>query len=623
MLEQPLTSWLTLQPENNRFGFCASESDIVAPNPPLSGKHQTVSSALMPSDIEAIHKEIEALSRAIARLGTLRVAALLVLTVTFVQAFQRLEASRSQIESLRSTMDQQRHIIEREFQHLRLVVLPPTFSPYQSPLVPTSDCRLLDKLRQKQAYARGSTLALAAEGWVDACKELSEVYHQAFLLKVPLNRSDVEVDLRRWVFWAPVVFVIAELYLAILRKKRSLLSRFALPTDTNETRELSISDRLFLSPKSGEEAPFVQYPYQYLRSLDEILCCGLGAFLLFASRPVWQGLNGETIRFLLLFYGTVAFYAAAYYLHVASRLNAAVRRAFGYMQSEPWRHRLWQSWKDLGSRARKRLGFSIPITLGSLLLLLTLILPISIISCNDALRHPQDYQGKLMPFSTVTRGESGLSPAFINFGRGYKLFLGQSLWPPAFYMGADPGPVLGHPVPYDESRSVPPASRARDRVSERVGTLGYRILLALAAAGPLTLIRRLRLKLAQLPRNFFALTYILSCTILLFSLTDMAFAWISSWFSLPVYWLMPVVWSTGLLAALGSTVVTSQHIRRRLATMTTAAAIVYAPVPLFAAAFLIPWHSVRFMASFSLYVAGAALLALGYSALLQKMQTRT
>jgi hypothetical protein len=602
----------------------SSEYGILAPDSSPSSHYQKrCRMALTPSDIAAIRKDIEAQSRAIARLGILRAAALLVLTVTFVQAFHRLDASRPEIESLNSIMDEQKDVMQREALRVKTLFSLPTFAPYQSPFAPGSDCGLSDRLRLNQAYGQGSLVTSAARTWVGACQKLGDVYRQAFLLKLPLVGSDVEIDLRWWAFWAPVLFVLAELYLAILRKKRSLLSRNALPLkNADELGELSISGRLFLPSKSGEEAPFTKHPYQYFRLLDVILSGGLGVFLLVESRRVWQGLNPETIRILLLFYGTAVFYAAAYYCYVASRLSVAVQRASGSTRRESWGHRAWQRRKEFVFRVKERLGARIPINVGSALLLLTLLLPISIISCNDVRKHPEKYNNKEVPAFFVYQGESGVGLGYIDFGKGYKLFLGESYWPPAFYMGGTQ-PAQMFYTGFFEPRQFPLPVSPTAVFSERLGILGYRAILGLVALGALMQIKRLKPKGARIQNNFYVLTYILSCTVLLFSLTDMAFAWIASWFSLPVYWLMTVPWLAGLLAVLAPRLVANQRVRRTLVPIATVAGILYIPVPLFAAAFLLQWQSTQFAVSFSLYLAGAALLTFGYSVLFEKLQTNT
>jgi hypothetical protein len=554
--------------------------------------------AVSPSEIEALRKDIESQSKLIVRFGILRAAALLLIAVTFVHAFQRLDASQPEIQSLNSTIDEQEKIINRESPGDTVSL--PRSAPYQNPFAQHYDCFPWSALRQQDP------------AWI-ACQKLREVYRQAFLLRLPLIGSDAEVDLRSWIFLAPVVFVLAELYFAILRKKRSLLSRVAMPLDkVDNLRDLSVTGRLILPTESGGEASFVQHPYQYLRVLDVAFCSGLLAFLLIASRPVWQGLGAEIIGILVLFYCTVVFYVISYYNYVASSLSAAVQCATGSTPSERWGHRVWERWNQFVFRAKKRLGSKIPINLGSFLLLLTLFLPISIVSCNDAGRHPGKYNSHNEWHQDFRRpGESGgVALGVQRFGKGWDFLLGESSWPPAFYLELQ---RLAE-NPYQPTIGGPPSPPSR--FSEGFGAFGYRVMLGLAILGILMQFKRHKPK----GRRIQKLAYVLSCAVVLFSLTDMAFAWIAPWFSLPIYWLMPVCWSAGLLAVLGSRFVANRRIRK-LAPIATFAGIVYTPVLFFAAAFLLPWKSVQFALSFSLYLVGAALLAFGYSALLEKPQT--
>ena len=62
---------------------------------------------LTSNEVEAIHKEIEAESKAITRFGILRATALLLLTIAFAQAFQRLTTSRPDIDTLTLEIDEQ------------------------------------------------------------------------------------------------------------------------------------------------------------------------------------------------------------------------------------------------------------------------------------------------------------------------------------------------------------------------------------------------------------------------------------------------------------------------------------------------------------------------------------
>jgi cell division protein FtsL len=564
-----------------------------------SNQQERCGMAVTPSEIEALRKDIESQSKAIVRFGILRAAMLLLIAVTFVHAFQRLDASQPEIQSLNSTIDEQEKIVNGESPGDTVSLPRPT--PYQNPFAQPYDCPPWSALRQQDP------------AWI-ACQKLREAYRQAFLLKLPLIGSNAEVDLRSWIFLAPVVFVLAELYFAILRKKRSLLSKIALPLNKgDDLRDLSVAGRLFLPTESGGEASFVQHPYQYVRVLDVAFCGGLGAFLLVASQPVWHGLNGETIRILLLFYGTVVYYAVSYYSYVACRLSTAVQCATGSTPAESWGYRVWESLKGLIFRARKRLGAKIPINVGSFLLLLTLFLPISIVSCNDASKHPNKYNNQYAWLQDFKRsGESGGVPLGVQrFGKGWDFLLGESSWPPAFYLELQRVASNQYHLVIGDPPGRP------SRFSERLGAFGYRLMLGLAILGTLMQLRRLKPK----GRRIQKIAYVLSCAVVLFSLTDMAFAWIAPWFSLRVYWLMPVCWLAGLLAVLGSRYVANQRIRRTLDPLATVAGILYTPLPFFAAAFLLPWKSIQFALSFSLYLVGAALLTLGYSAFLEEPLT--
>jgi hypothetical protein len=94
--------------------------------------------AVTPSDLEALRKDIEAQSKVIVRFGILRTAALLLIAVTFVHAFQRLDASQLEIQSLNSTIDEQEKIINRESPGDTVSL--PRPAAYQNPFAQHYDC---------------------------------------------------------------------------------------------------------------------------------------------------------------------------------------------------------------------------------------------------------------------------------------------------------------------------------------------------------------------------------------------------------------------------------------------------------------------------------------------------
>jgi len=529
--------------------------------------------------MKQLRKSVEKLSKTITQFTLLRLGVLFVLTISFGHAFDKVGASRPQIDALISKMD----AIEGPLNSIEF------FSPAQLFKTPLDDTGSTDCSVSAISTPAANPVALDASQtaalhvWHEACGQLAQTYDTAFRLQLTLLGAEADFDLRSWIYSIPFLFLFSEVYLSILRRKRELLVQVIAPRmlDANRAKS-SLLDLMHIPGQAGTETAFDRFPSQFIQLLDVIICAALLTYLAYSAKPILDIWNNQAEWTALGLLCVVIFYLTAYRGYVARSLDAQVESLLSVdlPQARAWRFGKWTS--NLLCRVRSHVSPRFCLPAGSVLVLLTLLLPICMVSCN------QDQLSK------------------INYGNGYKLIRGEGSWPSAFYLEH-----FGRRT-VDESEAFP----SEAVIARRSGRLTYIVAVGLAVLTLLIALLRRRRLTTDTGSALFRLFFFLSLAVLMFIVADSAFTILYIVLApTNLYWVCVAFWLFGSTVAAGKALVQSKIDKQKWRVLSSATFILYTPLIVcslfqFGVSVHDDWKNGL---SALIYVSGVMLLGLGYA----------
>jgi hypothetical protein len=225
---------------------------------------------------------------------------------------------------------------------------------------------------------------------------LNRLLSAAFSVKLPLAESGAEIDLRYWVYLLPFAFLVSFLVLSTqLRKKALLIEMLRHRVVIEPVAEVPASLRLELAAPTKGKPPFDVFPARLLSSLHVIALASLALYMAVAGLPLWRLWGRSTILIAVMGLGALGFYAAAYQVYVAGRLDDAFRCVVGKAPAELWSARVARGTVERLMGWACRVPRRASVAAGTALLFATLILPTAVDGC-----------GKGYPGLTLLRGKS-------------------------------------------------------------------------------------------------------------------------------------------------------------------------------------------------------------------------
>lgn len=524
------------------------------------------------SSIDEVRTTAERLSKTITQLTLLRVGVFFVFTLSFCQAFGKLAASKPAIDALTTKMDAGSERLQKY-----IVFVPP--EPFGSPLDPASrhEC---EAQRLAGSNEIPDELKADVQSWQDNCTQLREIYRSAFRLPVTVLGTGAEFDLRSWIYSIPFLLLLSEVYLSLLRNKRRLLLCAIAPRLLQEEGgKVPLLASVYVSNRSGFETAFARFSTGFIRLFDVASCASLLGYLFYAAQPILDVWTYEAMWDALGLFIVAVFYLAAYREHVARSLDAQVE---SLLAIELPRSIMWRFWQRSCNLFRRLRGHALPriyLSAGSVLVLLTLLLPISMVSCN------------------------GLQ---IKYGNGYELIRGKAFWPSAFYL-EHLGPAVSSE---DEHPLIDEVTAARES-----GKLLYTVAIGLALLTSLLMFRGRKRLATGTATTLSRLLLVLSLSALMFTVADAAF---SLFYMLQneasLYWVSVAYWLLGTVIVLCTTLLRREADEQKWRELASATCILYVPVIIcslveFAMAVHDSWKNGL---SILTYVLGVTCLCVGY-----------
>lgn len=230
---------------------------------------------------------------------------------------------------------------------------------------------------------------LADTGQKLAASRIRELYRTAFSAEIGLLGINAVVDLRNWFALIPLVVLISEIYLAIERKKLSLLAiavGMASETERPADKSAKFYEQLFIS---GQGTAFSRHPAQLIGVFQYtlvILLLGYLATAVFGGPFSFSDVIFPALSTTII----LAWYARRYYQRVAAALEFDLVAALGSPLTRAPRVRRGASLATLYRKLSDSVGPKLQLSSGSSLVLLTLFMSVNFNFCSDT--NPKAHQ---------------------------------------------------------------------------------------------------------------------------------------------------------------------------------------------------------------------------------------
>lgn len=323
------------------------------------------------SELKLLREEQRRLATAISRFSFVSLALVLLFVIAFSRAYDQIDVSdvRRQVAEVRRLGR-----ISSKGPDLSYVYL---LFPESALAIDTKQYSVAE-----QVAARNSRLALE--------KSLEEQAKKWFMVKISALGSDLEFDLRYWIFFLPLLLWASALRLGILTEKEQAVKDIAANIVTkSDAKEITRLDRLLFGDTPGSATPYARQPVRIER-LAYISCLTISLVYLFVEGWHFWRLWGPAN--LLKIAGVLA--SITFYLYIygrAVRLSIA-SQAQTFTEVTPYRHRFVKTREFLKrfadrtfSPVRRRPRLS--ISTGSLLVVLTLFLGVARSCDSDSTRY--------------------------------------------------------------------------------------------------------------------------------------------------------------------------------------------------------------------------------------------
>ena len=204
--------------------------------------------------------------------------------------------------------------------------------------------------------------------------QLKENSDKAFTLtfNAPLLGTKMDVDLRVWGFVLPVVAILSETYLAILRYKRRLIFTIGGLLVRRDLTNASSWDIIQFSQTNNRPAAFMRHPTQYEAAIAWIGAIALVWYLANSGSVFWASWESLTKITLVGLYVFIAIYALAYVTYVRRKLRSQVLPFRGLRRPQPLVSSVAEYWERWVCKFLKRIPARFNLVSGSLFIICTL-----------------------------------------------------------------------------------------------------------------------------------------------------------------------------------------------------------------------------------------------------------
>lgn len=221
---------------------------------------------------------------------------------------------------------------------------------------------------------------LASECQAKLEASLEDSAQKWFGVEAPIPGIRINLDLRYWIFVLPPLFFLSGIYLYILRQKLALVTAVAAyRLRLAKTEEVTEVDRLHFE----DNATYMRFPGSLGVTLFVAVYLLLPVYLVSSGASFWTYWSTSSLigigSVLLVF----TLYSLSYAHSITNRINQEIARITHLPLRRNFINAALNKCKYLLQRIAQRLNPKIPLSTGSVLVFITLVLTISQNSCEE------------------------------------------------------------------------------------------------------------------------------------------------------------------------------------------------------------------------------------------------
>jgi hypothetical protein len=335
--------------------------------------------------LKTLHKLYDDLSQQVSRFTLIRLAILIFCVFTFSSAFHRVESG--DIADTAKRIDEVGQKAYYQVQLTSVCSIQGTCvaaAPDETRL--PAGCLSESQLHHPSAYWAHSPSPeqlSAEEQRQSLLQSLNDKCVAAYSPTLTVLGSNVQVDLRGWIFAFPFAFLLSETYLQILRRKRRVVGSASacLLSARASGQQDDLPYKMVFAGDRGTFGPYARYPSQFADTLYAL--CAIALVIKFAveSRRAWGDYFDRDAPFYLLYaFLALTCYCFAYYRFVSKRLGSHLVQHAGIAPVPDWSDKLGAAFQKLGRLLPRR---RVSLMAGTALVLSTLYSGTCMTSCGN------------------------------------------------------------------------------------------------------------------------------------------------------------------------------------------------------------------------------------------------
>lgn len=336
--------------------------------------------------LKTLHKLYDDLSQQVSRFTLIRLAVLIFCVFTFSSAFHRVESG--DIADTAKRIDEVGQKAYYEVQLTSVCSIQGTCVaavPEESRL--PRGCLSESQLQPPSANPIPSPTPeqlLAEDQRLHLLQSLNDKCVAAYSPTLTVLGSNVQVDLRGWIFAFPFAFLLSETYLQILRRKRRVVGSASacllFAGAPNQQEDLPY--KMVFAGDRGTFGPYARYPLQFADTIYALCAIALVVKFVVESRRAWGDYFDRDAPFFVLYaFLALICYCFAYYRFVSKRLGTHLAQHAGIAPVQDWSDKLRNAFQKLGRLLPRR---RVSLLAGTALVLSTLYFGTCMSSCGKA-----------------------------------------------------------------------------------------------------------------------------------------------------------------------------------------------------------------------------------------------
>jgi hypothetical protein len=336
--------------------------------------------------LKTLHKLYDDLSQQVSRFTLIRLAILIFCVFTFSSAFHRVESGDIADTAKRIDAVGQKAYYEVQLTSVCSIQGTCVAAVPDERKLPAG-CLSESQLHPPSANSTPTPTPdqiIAEEQRLHLLQSLNDKCVAAYSPTLTVLGSNVQVDLRGWIFAFPFAFLLSETYLQILRRKRRIVGSASacLLSAGAPNQQEDLPYKMVFAGDRGAFGPYARYPSQFADTLYALCAIALVVKFVVESRRAWGDYFDRDAPFFVLYaFLALVCYCFAYYRFVSKRLGSHLLQHSGIAPVLDWSDKLRAAFQKLGRLLPRR---RVSLMAGTALVLSTLYFGTCMTSCGNS-----------------------------------------------------------------------------------------------------------------------------------------------------------------------------------------------------------------------------------------------